>query len=275
MDGEVAQMAALAISANYRLTHPDAPMPWFDRQRAFASCGEIGFCAPRTGASGRTRDVRVAETPAHWLRLLSERRVKKVQISCTRQDTLEQEDDVLPDRLAAGFAGGGSLWTMATISPEHGTLCWQAGWRVAFPAAEDGRIWKAEYYGAPCEPAPPGAPVEAATQALSAILHKARDFAAQHGFEAITTQFASALALLSGEVDPLGLSRPPGPTDVMHPAARRLIFAAQRAWIFDNLELWRDQDFSQEAWHSYADISEALYGAVTAAIVAAVNADMG
>lgn len=43
MDGEVAQLAALVISANHRLKHPGDPMQWFATQRAFARCGSISF----------------------------------------------------------------------------------------------------------------------------------------------------------------------------------------------------------------------------------------
>ena len=271
MDGEVAQIAALAISANHRLAHPRDPMPWFANQRAFASCGEIHFRAKLRGPFGKMRRVPVADTPSLWLDLLEQSGVERVLITCTRQDTDWAEEEYLPDRLTAGFAGGGSLWTMATLSPNGGVLCWQAGWRAAFPQAEDGRIWKAEYLAEPCHESDPRLSVAQARQALGSILLEARDFAKRHEFPKVAAIFASALNLLEGRDDPLNIPRPPGPADTLDDPARQLLFAGQRAWIFDNLDTWRDQDFSHDIWKEYANLSEALYSATTAAIVAAVN----
>ncbi len=272
MDGEVAQLAALAISANHRLANPEDPMPWFAGQRAFASCGQIGFRAAVKGRFGRLRHVPVADTPSSWLALLQEAGVERVSISCTRQDGRSAPDEeVLPDRLMAGLAGGGSLWTMATQAADGGALCWQAGWRAVFPGARDGRIWRAEYLAEPCLPTPGGADVEAAGRALSAALDEAVGFAGAHEFSRLATRFASALEILETGRDPLGLPRPPGPADTLVPRARHLLGAAQRGWIFDDMGLWRDQDFSPDLWQRYARISEALYTAVTAAVVAAVN----
>lgn len=271
MDGEVAQLAALAISANYRLSHPGDPMPWFAEQRAFASCGQIGFHATKRGRFGKARNVPVAETPSLWLDLLSKSGVERVLVRCIRQDDTGPEEEYLPDRLSAGFAGGGSLWTMATQAPDGGALCWQAGWRAAFPKAQDGRIWKAEYFAQPCHAQEEHVQLHAVSQRLAEVLETARAFALDQAFPRIAAQFTSALKLLAGGADPLSLPRPAGPADTLAEPARHLLFAAQRAWVFDNLDVWRDQDFSHDIWKKYAALSEALYSAVTAAIVAAVN----
>ncbi len=271
MDGEVAQLAALAISANYRLAHPEDPMPWFAGQRAFASCGQIGFRATTRGRFGKPKHVPVADTPSRWLDLLCASGVERVLVTCTRQDAAGPDEETLPDRLSAGFAGGGSLWTMATQSSDGGVLCWQAGWRAAFPGAEDGRIWKAEYFAEPCHDQGQQLPVQAASETLAGALEQSRAFALAHEFPRVAALFSSALDLLEGRADPLNIPRPAGPADTLSDPARRLLFAGQRAWIFDNLGVWRDQDFSHDTWKKYAALSEALYSAVTAAIVAAVN----
>ncbi len=274
MDGEVAQLAALAISANYRLSHPDDPMVWFAGQRAFASCARIVFFASREGRFGKKRRVALAETPVQWLDLLQAGGVERVLVTCSRQDQDDagSQEETLPDRLSAGFAGGGSLWTMTTLSSGGGALCWRAGWRAAFPGARDGRIWQAEYMAEPCQGGEPGASVETASGALGRVLEEARAFALKQEFPRLAARFASAQALLEGRADPLALPRPPGPADTLDAPARRLLSAGQRAWIFDDPGAWRDQDFSQDVWKRYAVLSEALYSAVTAAIVAAVNA---
>ena len=47
--------------------------------------------------------------------------------------------------------------------------------------------------------------------------------------------------------------------------------AGQRGWVFDNLEIWGKLKQDEAEWRDHARRSEALYDAVTAAIVAAAN----
>ena len=274
MDGEVAQLAALVISANHRLSNPADPMEWFADQRAFASCGRIGFRAAERRRFGKPRHVPVAQTPTDWLDLLAGSQVDRVVMSCTRQDQNHDPKDTLPDRVAAGFAGGGSLWRMSTETQDGGALCWQPGWAAAFPTAKDGRIWATDYMAEPCVGGDIGPSVASAITNLHAALSRAEAFATQHLFTQVAAIFASALCVLDGDPDPRPVPRPPGPADTLTPPARRLLNAAQRGWIFDNMGLWKDQDFSPDVWKSYATISEALYTAVTAAITAAVNSSI-
>ncbi len=274
MDGEVAQLAALAISANHRVARPDDPMRWFAGQRAFAGCGRISFHAAQKRRFGGLRQVQVAQTPSDWLDRLIRTGVARVILTCTRQDEDMVPGETLPDRIAAGFAGGGSLWTMSTETPDGGTLAWRPGWRAAFPEATDGRIWAVEYLAEPAGPADPGPDLAGASEDLRGALSSIRDFAQTHHFPQVAAIFTSALCLLAGEIDPRPVPRPVGPADTLSDSACCLLYAAQRAWVFDNLGLWKDQDFSPDLWKRYAGLSETLYGAVTAAILAAVNASI-
>lgn len=272
MDGEVAQLAALAISANHRIANPGDPMPWFAGQRAFDRCGRIGFHAARKRRFGRETRVPLAGTPEEWLDRLEASSVCRVVLSFTRQDDEIIMGETLPDRIAAGFAGGGSLWTMSTESVDGGALSWRPGWRVEFPKADDGRIWSVDYLAEPALPRRAGLSLDDSGNALHASLEAIRRFAEEQHYGKVAAIFASALCLLEGSPDPRPFPRSPGPADTLSAPARRLLFAAQRAWIFDDLSLWRDQDFSPVLWKRYAALSESLYSAVTAALAAAVNA---
>lgn len=272
MDGEVAQLAALVISANHRITNPGDPMGWFAGQRAFDRCGRIGFHAAHKRRFGRETRVPVAETPVEWLDRLETSSVCRVVLSFTRQDDEIIMGETLPDRIAAGFAGGGSLWTMSTESGDGGVLSWRPGWRVEFPNAGDGRIWSVDYLAEPSYPRNAGPTLEDSGCALHASLEAIRRFAEEQHYGKVAAIFTSALCLLEGSPDPRPVPRPAGPADTLSEPARRLLFAAQRSWIFDNLSLWRDQDFSPVLWNRYSELSESLYTAVTAALAAAVNA---
>ncbi|MCI2399760.1 hypothetical protein [Aliiroseovarius subalbicans] len=273
MDGEVAQLAALVISANNRIAHSDDPMPWFAGQRAFDRCGSIAFHTSHKRRYGKDRRVPVAETPGDWLDRLTESGVERVVMSCIRQDQ-DDDEDMIPDRLSAGFAGGGSLWSMTSETPDGGVIRWTPGWRAAYPRDPDGRIWAVEYLANPSPATPPGVDLEEVRNTLRAALSDMNEFAQAQHFDQVAAIFGSALCLLDGAPDPRPVPRPPGPADTLPPPARRLLFAAQRGWTFDNMSLWRDQDFSQDVWVRYAALSEQLYTAVTTAMVAAVNASV-
>jgi hypothetical protein len=47
--------------------------------------------------------------------------------------------------------------------------------------------------------------------------------------------------------------------------------AAQRGWMFDDMAQWGPLKVDEATWRDHARRSEALYDAVTAAMVAAVN----
>jgi hypothetical protein len=273
LDGEVAQLAALVISANHRIANPGDPMPWFADQRAFASCREISFhAAPKRRLLGASKPVEVAATPTDWLDRLAAPGVTRVLMAFDRLDLVPDPTETVPDRVAAAFAGGGSAWSMFTVTPDGGTLQWRAAWRAAFPNDPDRRIWAARYHGRPAPLPYQGTSVADATEDLHEACEAIRGFAEEHHFEKVAGIFTSALTLLEGHSDPVLSDRPPGPADTLPEAARRLLFASQRSWIFDKMSLWQDQDFSAPLWRRYAGLSETLYDAVTAGIRAAANA---
>ncbi len=274
LDGEVAQLAALVISANHRLAHPGDPMRWFATQRAFARCGAISFEAATKRRVGKPVLVPVAETPPAWLDQLAQSGTTRVVLGFERQDEEVVLGETIPDRIAAGFAGGGSLWTMTTETGDGNALGWRAAWRAAFPEALDRRLWSVTYTAIAAKPQSLGRSVEAAATELKHALAEMSEFAWSHDVKQANVMVTSALALLEGEADPLALSRPRSPADTLPEPARRLLYAAQRGWIFDNMELWAKTEFDQKTWRTHARCAEALYDAVTAAIVAAVNASV-
>lgn len=274
MDGEVAQLAALVISANHRLAHPGDPMRWFATQRAFARCGSISFEAATKRRREKPVMVPMAETPPSWLEQLARSGTSRVVLGFERQDEVVIEGETIPDRIAAGFAGGGSLWTMTTEDGEGSALNWRANWRVGHPNAKDGRIWAVRYTATAGTPQPMGRSVAAAATELRHALAEMSEFAWTHDVKEASLRFASALSLLEGGDDPVPISHPPGPADTLGEDARRLLHAAQRGWMFDNMELWAQTKADAAILRDHARRSEALYDAVTAALVAAANSSI-
>ena len=274
MDGEVAQLAALVISANHRLAHPGDPMRWFATQRAFGRCGAISFEAATKRRAAKPVLVPLAETALAWLDALARSGTTRAVLGFDRQDEEMVPGETIPDRISAGFAGGGSLWTMTTETGDGAALGWRPTWRAAYPSAKDGRIWAVRYTATAARPQELGRSVEAAATELRHALAEMSEFAWEHGAKQANVHFTSALALLEGAHDPLRLDRPTGAADTLSEPARRLIFAAQRGWTFDNMELWAGTKFDQPLWRDHARRAEALYDAVTAAMVAAANSSV-
>jgi len=271
VDGEVAQLAALVISANHRLKRPDDPMRWFASQRAFARCGSISFAVAAKRPGEAPTRVTMAETPPAWLNQLSRSGTKRVLLGFERQDEELRAGEDIPDRIAAGFAGGGSLWTMTTETDDHRALGWRAGWKAAYPSARDGRIWAVRYTATAAAPQAPGRSVEAASTELRHALAEMSEFAWSHEAKEANKRFTSALALLEGAPDPQPIDNPAGPADTLDDDARWLLRAAQRGWMFDNMDDWGPLKVDEPTWRDHSRRSEALYDAVTAAMVAAVN----
>ncbi|WP_281840859.1 hypothetical protein [Sinisalibacter aestuarii] len=271
MDGEVAQLAALVISANHRLTHPDDPMLWFATQRAFARCGAISFEVAAKQREGGPARVTMAETPRAWLDQLARSGTKRVLLGFERQDEEMVPGETIPDRVAAGFAGGGSLWTMTTETDDGRALGWRSAWKAAYPGARDGRIWAVRYTATASDPQPAGRDLDAAATELRHALAEMSEFAWSHDAKEANLRFTAALALLEGAPDPRPFPHSPGAADTLSDEARRLLHAAQRGWMFDDMGQWGPLKVDEPTWRDHARRSEALYDAVTAAVVAAAN----
>lgn len=271
MDGEVAQLAALVISANHRLAHPEDPMHWFAGQRAFARSGSISFFIATKAASSTPNLRKMAQTPRDWLDQLAGSGTRRVHLGFERQDEKIVPGETIPDRLSAGFAGGGSLWTMTTESDDGRALAWRPEWKAAFRNARDGRVWAVRYTATAGTAPPLGRTIAAAATELRHALAEMSEFAWSHGAKDANKRFTSALALLEGAPDPLPFPPKVGPADTLSQEARCLLRAAQRGWMFDDMADWGDLKVDKDAFRDHARRSEALYDAVTAAMVAAVN----
>lgn len=271
MDGEVAQLAALVISANHRLTHADDPMHWFADQRAFARSGEIRFEIATKNTAGPAQMRTIAQSPRDWLEQLPASGTVRACLGFERQDEEAAEGERIPDRISAGFAGGGSRWVMTTQTANGDTLGWRATWKAAFRNARDGRLWAVRYTATAGAPQLPPRDIVAAATELRHALAEMSEFAWSYGAKEANKRFTSALALLEGAPDPLAYPPKVGPADTLSHEARCLLRAAQRGWMFDDMSGWGDLKVDEDTLRDHARRAEALYDAVTSAMVAAVN----
>ena len=159
--------------------------------------------------------VPMAETPPAWLDQLSRSGTARALLGYVRQDEEVIPGETIPDRVAAGFAGGGSLWTMTTETGDGRALGWRAWWKVGYPDARDGRIWAVRYTATAAEPQPVGRSIEAATTELKHALAEMSEFAWSHEVREANLRFTSALALLEGAPDPMPIDNPAGPADTL------------------------------------------------------------
>ena len=187
----------------------------------------------------------------------------------------EDADPKLRPVLAA-FSGGGGTWLIAAHEAQR-TMLWVSRWGLADVPRGSRTPWDVVYVGGsvPLMPAPPPVDLTRTAAALDRALTDAAAFAADEPrLKNWIDWFERARRALSSAA-PESLPWPPQVpllAPAMHPlAARRLVAAAECAWVFGGMGSWND--YSPPAGkESYRAITAALYASVIDAVVAGVNA---
>jgi hypothetical protein len=263
VQGSIAQSLGIVMSGNAFLQGWVLDRFWPD-STIFAFCRSVSFVRRERGWLGR-REVEVAADPLAWLKGL------KPRCHGLRLRVLGRNQSDISDIMSVGFAGGGPKWLIDTVRDEHPTV-WSDEWMLTHDRAADHRIWSVVYRGDPLERnALVDVDLDGAEHKLTAALEAIDDFArrTESGFR---PAFRKALEFLGGE-DPA----PPSyhddlaPAGFLSPQAARLLAASQAGWVFGGMGSWNDSYFGGGDATEYDRVSEALFGALQAALVAAAN----
>jgi hypothetical protein len=277
VNGELAQAAALASHGTHWLrTGGEVPDVIAADGPAFQFAASVGF--ELTSGDGQ---VDAFADVGAWLAGLRARGIDRLWLTLA-EGAPDTKGVAIEAHQLAAFAGGGSWFLVATGS--GASEAWRGTSQVGDMQAADRRIWQIRYHGVVLdEPMQPSEPdLDGARVALIAALVDAHAFAARQaagGRSDVTMwrdTFGDALAIAS--------AAPGGPaTDETFDddglsadaplAARRLLEAASRAWVFGGMGSWNDLGFdAPDDNATYDAVSRDLYAAVLAAIVAATNA---
>jgi hypothetical protein len=268
--GPIAQLVALACHGNASLrgSAPSANLLGMNSTCQF--CEYVRFVRIGKTWLGKPKDVLVADSPEAWFSWL-----RSQDASGIRLEHQPSQDPRLPDRMSAGFVGGGGQTSLTVRRP--GALdIWLARWEVGDQRAENRRIWRVTYgliatlsrttFASP-------SPQEAHIR-LEQALRDIRDFAVARQSEFFVRCFDAALASLTDHCQRNGYHSDLYPEGTLSMTSTALLDAAQPAWVFGGMGSWNDQYFGntfENTPQEYARVSTQLYDAVLHAILAATN----
>ena len=259
MNGEFAQLLALAAHGNVALEDPGAARELAGSSSTFHYVNGVLFTSPFT-------------SPAHaclsWWSGLRQRGIRRLFLQRMRPRPTTLAGFVEHHQTA--FAGGLAVGLLALA--ETGDSEWWSGrWEVTQPKHPRQLIWKVTYNGERAWGArAPVAELEHTTRELAESLERIRDFARSENAEFWVPWFSEALDLLSSP-SPV----PPTYPDLL-PASgfslrsRQILAAVERGWVFGGMGSWNDLGTSNLA--AYDEVTRAYFDAVMNAAVTAVNA---
>jgi hypothetical protein len=257
MNGEIAQRVAIVCHGNAFLAGRDLP----DLIATNTTCQ---FCASVT-FKGAEADL---PNPNAWFGALRDEGVYGLLLN-----QAPRNDPRTPDRMMAGFTGGGSAWAVEAVKRDGSSDFYAGRWELGDRNSPERRIWLVTYSKvATLETRPVNIrPLSTMTPVLTGALMQIEKYASSHRYcEQFAPVFEKALEGLRGT--PVGYHRDLAPVDTLSPEAENLLNACQAAWVFGGMGSWNDIGFEDAAEQAeYEAVSSYLYNALVEAIPAAAN----
>lgn len=267
MKGEVAQLCALCCHANAYLGGFDFSTN-FNENSTFKFCGAVNFTHERKGLLWGSSKKTVAANPTDWLRWLSSGKVRRSWLTVMSRSEYLQRNDSFDDYRTSAFVGGGSIWIITTQTKDDRSFSWVPIWQHQKADPPRGKPWNVEYQAFNDAWDFKNPDIMAATEALYGALTNIHNFAADLEIPFWPSLFERALGWLEGIEGELH-HRDLSPDGALPEDARRLLYACQTSWVFGGMGSWNDIYETQHP--EYPTVSKALFEAVNAGIVAAVN----
>jgi hypothetical protein len=179
----------------------------------------------------------------------------------------------VPDRMLAGFVGGGGRWLIETIGP-RGSDYWEARWEVGDRARADRRIWRVTYGRIAHDQVTRGSDsedLETLKRKLETTLTEIQSYASAHNLETFAAIFQKSRSQLSADAPGKGVYHADlTVTGQLSPAAQQLLAASQLGWVFGGMGSWNDTPHD-EADKEYERLSEELFTLLNQSYVAVAN----
>jgi hypothetical protein len=267
MQGSIGQIVALAIFGNDVLAGELREGFWPDSS-AFTFCKSVVF-ADVPGSDRSEHGALDAQNPPSWIEHIKADGVRRLRLHYRHSSRGEAED-----RMLTGFVGGGGEWLIEALR-ERDSDCWQASWRVQNANDPGKNIWAVTYFRMISH----GPHIGGADQALDTltiqfeeILIRIADLAHRISVAWAEKSFLTARTLLHSD-SPLmkGYYSDSLNSPRLSLAAKRLLGAAQSAWVFGGMGSWNDIGVGEHDSAEYTELSKALFDVLTRAIVAATN----
>jgi hypothetical protein len=267
MTGPVAQMVALTCHGNAFLRGAQVPQ-FFPANSTCQFCEFIKFAGFHKSFLGKMEEVNVAETPEAWISGLHERQAMAIRLWRTPQN---QPD--APDRMLAGFIGGGGQWTIELVQRNGQSEFWMSRWLVGDKNAPERRIWRVTYglVGNGGTKTDNRRSLEAIRADFKASLEAIHSFAQAQALSGFANCFANGLKALDDPEADLGYHKDLAVPGKISPEAASLLKAAMCAWVFGGMGSWNDMSFKGAAQGEYSQVSERLFSVLNGAIEVAAS----
>ena len=267
MNGPIAQLVALTCHANAVLRRSGKPTGFFPDNSTCRFCDRISFIENRKSWIGKPHENLVASTPDDWFRHLAQKQTLGVRLLRRSQNHPQ-----FPDRMTAGFVGGGGDWMLGARYPAS-TGYWMARWEVWNRDAPEQRIWRVTYGLVESRPDPPGPGpnLSDAASAFKSALVRIHAFSLAHDCGGFTDCFSCALQSLTEETATHGYHQDLFVSGTLSPLAAAVLDASQSAWVFGGMGSWNDMSFDGDDGKEYEAASGQLFSALNTAICAATN----
>src|SRR4051812_302762 len=105
MNGPIAQLVSLTCHGNAFLRGTSVAQ-FFPGNSTCRFCDRVSFVELRRRLFGRRKTIELAGRPDAWFEYLKRSGARGIRL---RRE--ERNEGGLPDRIAAGFVGGGGAWT--------------------------------------------------------------------------------------------------------------------------------------------------------------------
>lgn len=266
MNGEVAQLCALCCHANAYLGGSDFPSN-LNENGNFEFCATVEFTYERKRFLWGQSTKSVAKSPIDWLRWLKSEKYRRSWLTVMSRSDFFRTSDNSNDYETSAFVGGGSVWIITTQTLYGKSFSWVPNWRHQKLDPPASKRWKVEYKAINDGRDFEIPDIPAATESLSRALIDIQKFAADLEMSSWASLFERALDCLVGIESELyhdDLS----PDGTLTDEERRLLHACQKSWVFGGMGSWNDLYIEHP---DYPTVTEALFAAVNAGIVAAVN----
>lgn len=240
---------------------------FWPRSNLFKFCKSVRFAQLHDVPEQRA-EARYAIDPPAWFARLREEDIRGFLVH-----HLSYNPKDFPDRMTAGFAGGGGRWLLEAAG-ESGSGVWEAKWEVGDKDDPDQNIWKVTY-GRIAENGPHLVRADRAPDAVAADLRPAladiAAFAARMAQSDFARCFERGLATLGSAAPLKGTFYEEFNATLLAFPARRLLGACIHAHVFGAMGSWNDVYFEGEDQALYETLSQRLFNLVNEAITSAAN----
>lgn len=255
---------ALTVVGNAALSRRDVSA--FAHSPLFRFSKEVEFVVPL----GDEKYEQVAGDPLAWFAWLKARRCRGLRMHRAPMEQKPGRLGHIEERMLVGFVGGGPRWLIEAVG-EGASDVWEGYDRVG-DRDEEGRLWLTAFVRI-AETTPQDdadRDIAGAAADLGAALDDIIVLAGKFESEPFDGLFKQAKAVL-GSASPMD-----SPSDFegladLSEDARRLLAAAQTAWVFGGMGSWNDTGPDNALMPEYERTSEALFQAITRAMPAIAN----